>query len=623
MADRGGLPLPGRHWAEKMSGQDFNRMDNLDTDLFNRLLCRLCGAVLVLVLWSATQVSAQTQRRVVVADESGGTIAGAQLLLRSASGVVLQQAVTDADGTSTIAGLPAGRYWLEVSARNFQVHRGSVELAASDAPTVRIVLVLAGYQSDVTVTTERGMVADVERSWPVVTVRDADEFRNRPLATIGNALEGGVGIMAQQSTYGQVSPFLRGLTGYHVLNLIDGVRFNNSTFRSGPNQYLAFVDPAQVQRIEAMLGPASSQFGSDALGGAIHVLTPSPLLAGGAHGRVNGSANLFAASADGSAGADAFVSIAGSALTTMVGGSGRRLDDLRGGQGRDSHHVLRRLFGLSDDQIEEVTGARQSGTGFNQSSVYAKATGHVGNQQNLTVWYQRSEMDDVRGYKDLWGGLGRLRSDFEPQGLDFFYTRYENLGVGKLDWLSGTFSINSQRDGSIRQGLQPTDTIVQDDVGVDAFGYAVQAGAHIGRRLGLVFGGEIYDERIDALRHETNPTTGAVVQKRALYPNGSTYRTTGVFVQNAIDLLRGSDRNALKVNVGGRFTRVDVETFAADNGTGGRPEPWGRRFVAELPGLDLQRRAELAGHDAGNAERAGGPWIPGAQSERSGCPRPE
>ena len=52
------------------------------------------------------------------------------------------------------------------------------------------------------------------------------------------------------------------------------MRFNNATFRSGPNQYLAFVDPVRADRVEAMLGPASSQSGSDALGGAIQLLTP-------------------------------------------------------------------------------------------------------------------------------------------------------------------------------------------------------------------------------------------------------------------------------------------------------------------------------------------------------------
>ena len=522
-------------------------------------------AVAVTIASSAVPVSAQTQRRVVVVEESGGTVAGAQLLLRSASGVVLHQATTASDGTCTIDGFPLGRYWLEVSARNFQVHQSTVELMAPDAPPARIVLTLAGFQSNVTVTTEPGRVADVERAPPVVTVRDADDFRQRPLATVGNALEGGAGIAVQQSTYGQVSPFLRGLTGYQVLNLIDGVRFNNSTFRSGPNQYLAFVDPAQTQQIEAMLGPASSQFGSDALGGTIQVITPSPPLAQALQPRVAGSANLFAASADQSAGGDAYMSVAAQSFTTIFGGSTRTLHDLRGGDGRDSHHVLRRLFGLSDADIREVTGNRQEGTGFTQSGFFAKATGYLGHQQHVTLWYQRTDMDDVRGYKDVWGGLGRLRSDFEPQGLNFFYTRYEKLGLGKLDWLRGTFSINSQADGSIRQGLRPTDRIVQDDVGVDALGYAVQAGAHIGGRQALVFGGEIYDERIDAVRNETIPTTGVVEQKRALYPNGSRYRTSSLFMQDAVDVVRGSDRGALKVNLGGRFTRVDVDTFADRN----------------------------------------------------------
>ncbi|MCA1560156.1 MAG: Plug domain-containing protein, partial [Acidobacteria bacterium] len=137
------------------------------------------------------------------------------------------------------------------------------------------------FGSEVTVTAERGMVADVQETAPIVTAREQDEFRRQPLPTIGNALTGAAGVMTQQSTYGQVSPFLRGLTGHQVLNLIDGVRFNNSTFRSGPNQYVAFADPSQAQRIETRLGPSSAQFGSDAMGGTIQLLTPAPRFDGG------------------------------------------------------------------------------------------------------------------------------------------------------------------------------------------------------------------------------------------------------------------------------------------------------------------------------------------------------
>jgi outer membrane receptor protein involved in Fe transport len=411
------------------------------------------------------------------------------------------------------------------------------------------------------VTAERGMVSDTEATTPIVTVRDQDEFRRQPLPTIGNALTGAVGVMTQQSTYGQVSPFLRGLTGYQVLNLIDGVRFNNSTFRSGPNQYLAFADPSQAQRIEAMLGPSSSQFGSDAMGGTIQLLTPAHSFNDSSGLDAKGSVNLFAASADGSGGGDATMLVRGPLAFLTVGGAWRELSDLRAGGGRDSHHVLTRLFGLSDDQIRQINGGRQTGTSFSQSGVHTKFAARLGNQQNVTAWFQGSEINDVHGYKDLWGGLGRVRSDFKPQRLRFFYGRYEALGAGGLDSLSATFSVNSQTDGSVRQGLKTTDSITDDDVRADALGYAAQATTHLTSRQDIVFGGEIYDERIDARRVVTNPQTGVVEQRRALYPNGSRYRTSGLFVQDAVTIV--PDR--LRAVLGGRFTHVHVETFAANN----------------------------------------------------------
>jgi iron complex outermembrane receptor protein/hemoglobin/transferrin/lactoferrin receptor protein len=427
---------------------------------------------------------------------------------------------------------------------------------------------LASFLTEVTVTSQPGMVADVERTPSLVTIHREDDWRTRPRVTIGNALEGSVGVMVQQSTYGQASPFMRGLTGYHVLNLIDGIRFNNSTFRSGPNQYLAFADPSQAERIEAMLGPASSQFGSDALGGAIQLLTPSLRFNDRPGVVARGGVDLFGASADGSAGADANVLLVGRRATWSAGGAWRKLDDLRAGGGRDSHHVLRRFFGLSDDQIGDITGNTQQDTGFSQSGLHTKTAVRLGDTHNLTVWYQRSALDEVRGYKDLWGGLGRLRSDFDPQQLQFFYTRYEKLGLAKLDWVNATFSVNAQSDGSLRQGLRATDRIVRDHTKVDTFGYLLKAATHVTSRQAIVFGGEIYDERVDAVRFETDPRTGAIEQKRALYPDGSRYRTGGVFVQDVVDIIRGGEASALRANIGGRFTRVDARTFSQRNRDG-------------------------------------------------------
>ena len=526
-----------------------------------RIVRVLCALLVGGASWPSHAHAQHPALTVVVVDESNRRMAGADWSLQSTQGAVVRQGVATGSGTFTIAGVPRGTYQLDVSAPHFRVRRMGVAIAAG-APPLTVVLDIAPVHSEVAVTAERATFVEIEGAAPVVIAIDEGEFRRGPLTTIGDALEGAAGVMVQQSAHGQVSPFLRGLTGYHVLNLIDGVRFNNSTFRSGPNQYLAFAAPGQAQRVEAVLGPASSQFGSDALGGAIQVLTPvPPFIARGGAG-VKGGLSLVGATADQSRGADTSLWFVSPRLSGGGGASWKRSGDLRAGGGTDSHHVLRRLFGLSGGEIQRVTGERQPGTGFTQQSVHTKIAAHLPDQQNLTFWYQRSALDGVRGTKDLWGGLGRLRSDFEPQGLQFLYGRYEKLGAGPLDWLSGTVSVNAQRDGTVRQGQRATDRVVRDDTRVAALGYSVQAGTHVGERQAIVFGGEIYDEHVDARRQATDPRTGAVEEQRALYPNGSRYRTAGLFAQSALNL-----GTSLRAVVGGRFTRVVATTFADRNRT--------------------------------------------------------
>ncbi len=77
------------------------------------------------------------------------------------------------------------------------------------------------------------------------------------------------GINLQQTGAGQLSPFLRGLTGQHTLLIFDGIRLNNSIFRYGPNQYAAILDSNIIGKIEVLRGAAPTLYGSDAVGGVI------------------------------------------------------------------------------------------------------------------------------------------------------------------------------------------------------------------------------------------------------------------------------------------------------------------------------------------------------------------
>jgi len=523
------------------------------------VLGSFCLAALVGLLQPISFAALRADLGLVV-DEDQTPIGGARLTLLTAQGSVVLETSTTTDGHFSVPSLAPGDYLLKLTAPNFHPRELRLTVPAEVAP-IKIILIRELLSTKVTVTANRGAAMGVDEAAQLITVYEKPELDARPAPTVGHALEGNPGIAVQQTSYSQVSPFLRGLTGYQVLNLIDGIRFNNSIFRSGPNQYLAFVEPSQVDRVEVLLGPTSSQYGSDAMGGAIQLLTVDPRFSGDKKLDVNGEVQLFAASADVSGGANARISVGSGSTAWLLGATSRRHNDLRAGGGNDSRHVFKRLFGLSGDQVRAAYGSRQQDTGFTSHGWNTKLARRLSGDQSIGFWYQQTEVEQSRGHKDVWGGLGRLRSEFAPQGLRFFYGRYEKMRLGFLDSLTGTFSINDQSDGSVRQGLRASDRVVTDDVGVRVFGYSLQGLTHVGSRHALVFGAELYQEDIRSQRSETDPITHLSTTKRALYPNGSSYMTYGLFMQDMAELVRGK----LVGTLGGRLTGIRFRAFADRN----------------------------------------------------------
>ena len=529
------------------------------------------SSVLAFTVAFSSQVGGQTRSEVSVISPDGVPLAGVRLTISSAAGTVVSEKVTGSNGKVGIESLSRGDYKLTLSHPGFESRTQTLTIPADgpvNLPPLRVVLGLTPFREQVTVTSSRGMVDSIDSAPSLVQAEDLtgdQENRSVPLPTIGHVLEAKPGVLLQQTTYGQVSPFLRGLTGYQVLNLVDGIRFNNSTFRSGPNQYLAFIEPSQIQRLEVILGPVSSQYGSDGLGGAIHLLTDSPNFRSPDSSRVKGEVALSGSTADLSGAASLRLGGGSEGIAWLGGVNLRRHGDLRPGGGVDSRHVLRRFAGLSGHLLRQVSGGRMQDTGFGAHGWHGKLVRRLPANQFLTFRYQYSDLGEVRSYKDLEGGLGRVRSDFLPQSLNFLYARYERLGWMGFDSVTGTFSLNSQRDGSVRQGLRATDRVTTDQSRVDSRGYIGQFTTHLGSRNAIAAGGEIYDEGVSAQRDEFDPLTDITQRRRALYPNGSRYLTSGFFARDTADLLRRSGRSILRGSLGARFTRVDYRTRASRN----------------------------------------------------------
>ncbi len=86
-------------------------------------------------------------------------------------------------------------------------------------------------------------------------------------------LENGVDVARGGGPGQQTSVFLRGTNSNHVLVLIDGVRAASATTGAFAWTHLS---ASQIERIEIVRGPRASLYGSDAIGGVIHIFTRKP-----------------------------------------------------------------------------------------------------------------------------------------------------------------------------------------------------------------------------------------------------------------------------------------------------------------------------------------------------------
>lgn len=118
------------------------------------------------------------------------------------------------------------------------------------------------------------------------------ELREQQPAVVGDLLSALPGVDNSKDSPWEQRPVLRGLGGQRVLVLMDGSPVNSAR-GNGPHPSL--VEPEQIERVEVVRGPSSVAYGSDALGGAINIITRDP----GAEGEAfRGSALLGVSSVD-------------------------------------------------------------------------------------------------------------------------------------------------------------------------------------------------------------------------------------------------------------------------------------------------------------------------------------
>jgi outer membrane receptor protein involved in Fe transport len=490
----------------------------------------------LLLVLALLQSSAAISGRVI--DPSGAALSGAAVTVICGDARVTVR--TDTGGSYRIDSLPGGRCQVTASLDGLVTGQSTADLTSRQA-VVDFTLAVRPFASQIVVTPARGRREETARVAQVATVLDRTALETRPYAIVTQALKEEAGVLAQQTSASQGSPILRGFTGQRNLYLIDGVRYNTAAWRDGPSQYLAWIPAADVDHIEVVRGPGSTQYGSDAMGATVGVFA-GPMIAsstsrfGGTLGVTLGAANQLRTS-------DAAASVMDNGVSLRLGASIGETSDLRAGGGVDSHSAVTRFLGLPSSEI----GDTLENTGYRQRGVFAAARLPTGNGRSVSLSYRHSDMSNDHRYDQEMGGNGQYRSEFGPQVLDFAFVRYESARQAWFDEVSATVSINWQDDGRLTQ-VRPGQRIDQQANLTTAFGYAAQATRSMSPRSRALFGGEVYDEYIDGWRDLREPN-GTTVRARPDIPDHTRYRSIGLFWQQDADLIP----NRLAVRGGIRY----------------------------------------------------------------------
>jgi hemoglobin/transferrin/lactoferrin receptor protein len=439
-----------------------------------------------------------------------------------------------------------------------------------------LVLPLAGVQGEdeevyetleaTVVEAIRVELSEEDAPYSIYSLRGAD-FEKTLGKNLVESMEGQPGVSIQKTANGQGSPYIRGFTGYRTLATIDGIRYNNSVYRDGPNEYFSLIDSQSINGFELIQGPGSVLYGSDAIGGTLNLQTKQSdyMVEDGYY--AHGSQAYRYATAENN-------QISRTAVSIGEGGK----------WGLQLGYSLKN-FG----DVEAAEIGRQSKTGYDEQSWDARLDLVLGQNWTMTLVHQGLTQDDVwRTHSTIYAksfagsevGTDLRRLKDQQRSLSYVRLLGEDLN-SLLDQVSLTFSYQAWDEDGERQ--RSNKNRLNEYFDSRMFGVDLEM-LSIFDEHSLSYGVDFYRDNVDSGRVDYN-ADGSVSAVRIQGPVGddSTYDLLGVYAQDLIEINSRTD-----VILGGRYTYARASIGRYEDPTTGQPasyeDSW-HNFVASVRGV--------------------------------------
>lgn len=228
---------------------------------------------LVLFTLLATTVAAAAQETGTISGKV--TVKGTQTPVEGALIFVtnLERSTTaDDQGAFELKGVPVGQYEVLAQREHFNSVRQPITVQAGGTLVLTLELTLQPIHEDVTVTPGSASEFLAYNAFNSIQSLDAYDIAKNAAPTLASLVQRAPGVNIRSFGPGSERPIIRGFDGDRVLVLQDGIRTGDLSSQSGDHGLT--LDPGALDRVEVVRGPATLLYGSNAIGGVVHALTP-------------------------------------------------------------------------------------------------------------------------------------------------------------------------------------------------------------------------------------------------------------------------------------------------------------------------------------------------------------
>ena len=385
-------------------------------------------------------------------------------------------------------------------------------------------------------------------------------------------------VFVQKSQQGGSSPVLRGFEASRVLLVIDGVRMNNAIYRSGHLQNVITTDQNSLSRVEVMYGPSSTVYGSDALGGTIHLITKTPILSGDKKFFTTGIGFTRYSSVNDEKTVHADASIGGKKFAWFQAYNYSDFGDLKMGSNYNNKYPN---FGRRTQYIDRVNGIDsvltnpddrvQKFSGYKQWDITQKFLFKQNENITHSVNFQLSNTNNVPRYdrlqdtKNFGGSIGtKLRFAewyYGPQKRLMGYYQLNVTNAGFFNELKANINYQDIEESRQTREYRRYDRFDSQVEKVKVFGATI-SGRRIMGNNELVIGADVQLNDVRSKASRKNLTTGAVTKLNTRYPDGKNKMNNfGVYAQHTYKF----KNTKWVLNDGFRFQVIRLKSNLVDN----------------------------------------------------------